>query len=98
MGTSFVLVMGSLALAAGDPAAEFKAELKRLKGTWVMVTYERNGDVRPQSRTLWVFDGEKATVHHQTRPVQADAPMGAGRLTRPSTWTARRWPASTPRW
>jgi uncharacterized protein (TIGR03067 family) len=77
MGVSFVLILGGLSIAVGEGAADAaRAELKRLQGTWVHVSTERNGEKRPEPLTLWVFDENRAKVHHQTRPINAD----------PKTW------------
>jgi uncharacterized protein (TIGR03067 family) len=73
MGASLVLVLGSMAFLPGDSRDDaLKAELQKLEGTWVHVTTERDGKKRPEPRTLWVFDGNRAKVHFSNRPANVD--------------------------
>jgi len=58
----------SSALPARIADEAIKAELKRLDGTWLHVSTERNGEAHPEPRSLWVFQGNRATVHFETRP------------------------------
>jgi len=69
----------SLARGADDP---IKAELKKLEGTWVLVETVRDGQMRSEPRTLWVFEGERAEVHFETMPANMD----------PKTWTFKAKP------
>lgn len=69
MGTSLVLVLGGLAGLVADTADEkVKAELKKLDGTWVHLTTEREGEKKPEPRTIWVIKDGKAAVHFSNRP------------------------------
>jgi uncharacterized protein (TIGR03067 family) len=78
-----LLMFGGFSVLAADGADEqAKAELKKLEGTWVVVLWEREGEKRPQPRTLWVFKAARADVHFQTMPINAN----------PKTWTFRAKP------
>jgi uncharacterized protein (TIGR03067 family) len=73
MRASMVLVLGSMALVPGDSRDDaLKAELRKLQGTWVHVSTERDGVKRPEPRTLWVFEGNRAKVYFKTRPINVD--------------------------
>ncbi len=68
MGASIALVLSSFLVLPESTDDALKAELKKLEGTWVHVTTERNGEKKPEPRTLWVFRGDRANVHFATRP------------------------------
>jgi len=77
------LLMFCASLAAGMDNTE-KAQLKKLEGTWVHVETERDGKRRPEPRTLWVFQGDQAGVHFQTKPIAKEE----------STWTFQAKPTN----
>jgi len=73
MNASVMVALGSLVLLAGDnPDALLQADLKQLQGTWVHVSTEQFGVKRPEPRTLWVFEGNRARVHFSDRPHDVD--------------------------
>ncbi len=73
MGTSVILVLGSMAFVPAEGREDaVKAELRKLQGTWVHVTTERDGVKKPEPRSLWVFEGNLAKVHFETRPHNVD--------------------------
>ena len=64
-----VLMLGGFSVLPADGADDpVKAELKQLQGTWLHISTQRDGEVRPEPRTLWFFQGSRATVHFETRP------------------------------
>ena len=72
-----LLLVGFPALAAEGVDDKQKAELKKLEGTWVHVSTERNGEKRPEPRALWIFEGNRARVYYLSRPANVD----------PKNWT-----------
>jgi hypothetical protein len=71
-----LLLVGLPALAADGVDDKQKAELKKLEGTWVHVSTEREGEKRPEPRTVWVFEENRAKFYYQSRPPKVD----------PKTW------------
>ena len=72
-----MFLLSDTVIVAGGADDEIKAELKKLQGTWVVVSTERDGVKRQEPRTLYVFEGDRAKEHFQTMPVTAN----------PKTWT-----------
>lgn len=72
-----LLALSSSVLAAEKAAEAEKAELKKLEGTWVRASTVREGKKTENVRFLWVFEGNRATVHHEGRLERSD----------PVTWT-----------
>jgi uncharacterized protein (TIGR03067 family) len=73
MGVSALVILGGLALVPADNRDDaLKAELKKLQGTWVHVSTERDGVKKPEPRTLWVFEGNRAKIYFRTRPHNVD--------------------------
>ena len=69
MGVSALVILGGLALAPADNRDDaLRAELKKLQGTWVHVTTERDGVKKPEPRTLWVYESNRAKIYFRTRP------------------------------
>jgi uncharacterized protein (TIGR03067 family) len=48
-----------------------QAEFKKLEGTWVLVSEERNGEKRFPPKSLWIFEGEAAKVYFEPPPPNA---------------------------
>jgi uncharacterized protein (TIGR03067 family) len=71
------ILIGFSAVATDGVDDKAKTELKRLEGTWVHVSTERHGEKRPEPRTLWIFEGDRAKVHFETMPLTAN----------PKTWS-----------
>lgn len=76
MRVSLVFLLVALPAVAADRDEREKAELKRLEGAWLHVSTEREGVTKPEPRTIWVFEENRAKFYYRSRPAKQD----------PKTW------------
>jgi len=72
MRAAVALVLAGLsALPAEGADDREKAEFKKLEGTWLLVSAERNGEKRVPPKSLWVFEGDAAKLYFEQAPPNA---------------------------
>lgn len=63
MRVSVVLLLVAFPALATDRDEKEKTELKKLEGTWIHVSTQRNGVTKQEPLTYWIFEGNRAKIY-----------------------------------